>query len=172
MLEPCSTLQVMKSSFLSVISIILIGCEGATHHLAKGSFTENETYKVNSYYGCCGCQARYFMIEARKKKVEQVVYSYNCPAGGGAPTKFTFIYNKNGKLLSCERYVATTGDDFTMPLSEHERKLFFAVDTNDVTQKTYTSINFSKIKGFRKPTDKEVVHPFPLIKKGYKLSIQ
>jgi hypothetical protein len=87
----------------------------------------------------------------------------------GKPTKFIFNYNDRGQLISCDKYVATTSDDFTQTLNEQERQLFSMLDTSTLLKANSTTIEFSKIKGFRKPIDKEVTHSFPLIKKGYKL---
>jgi hypothetical protein len=149
---------------------LLISCGGTTHHLTSGNLSKNKTYHVNSYYGCCGCEAKYFLIKSGRRKVEQIIYSYNCYAKG-KPTKFVFNYNKLGRIISCDKYVATTLDDFTLKLSEQEKQIFYAVDTSSLLKAKSTTINFSEITGFRKPFDKEVTHSFPLIKKGGKLKV-
>ena len=153
------------------ISVTLISCGGTTHYLTSGNFSKDEKYQVNSYYGCCGCEAKYFLIDSGKRKIEQVIYSYNC-SGIGSPTKFVFNYNRKGKIIGCDRYVATTSNDFTIPLSDYEKKLFLTVDTSNIMKANYTLTKFSEIRGFRKPIDKEIAHSFPLIKKGYKLPTQ
>ena len=164
-------MAILKKIILSVIiSVGLISCGGTTHYLASGQFSKKDNYKINSYYGCCGCKAKYFIITSGKRKVEQVVYSYNC-YNIGKPTKFIFNYNDRGKLISCDKLVATTSDDFTQTLNEQEKQISSTLDTSSLLKANYTTIKFSEIKGFRKPIDKEVTHSFPLIKKGYKLPI-
>jgi len=164
-------MAILKKIILSVIiSVGLISCGGTTHYLASGQFSKKDNYKINSYYGCCGCKAKYFIITSGKRKVEQVIYSYNC-YNIGKPTKFIFNYNDRGKLISCDKLVATTSDDFTQTLNEQEKQIFSTLDTSSLLKANYTTIKFSEIKGFRKPIDKEVTHSFPLIKKGYKLPI-
>ncbi|MGC4034911.1 MAG: hypothetical protein QM764_03045 [Chitinophagaceae bacterium] len=151
--------------------VMLISCGGTTRILTFGSLTKNETYKINSYYGCCGCEAKYFTISVDGRKMEQVIYSYNCSAPG-KPTKFIFNYNKHGRLVSCDRYIATTTNDFAIQLSEKEKELFSLLEKDSLTKVKYSMINFSDVTGFRKPYDKETVHSFPLIKKGYKLKVR
>lgn len=163
-------MTILKNIILLTIFTTLISCGGTTHSLSSGRFSKKENYKINSYYGCCGCSAKYFIINSGKRKVEQVVYSYNC-YNIGKPTKFIFNYNNGGQLINCDKYIATTSDDYTLALNELERQLFSMLDTNNLMKADYTTIKFSEIKGFRKPADKEVTHSFPLIKKGYKLSI-
>lgn len=141
---------------------LLISCGGTTHHLSSGNLSKNETYKVNSYYGCCGCEAKYFVIKSGRRKTEQIIYSYNCYAKG-KPTKFVFNYNKLGRIISCDKYVATTSNDFTLKLSDQEKNLFYTVDTSSLMKANYTTIKFSTITGFRKPVDKEITHSFPLV---------
>ena len=159
-----------KNSFLIAIFVTLISCGGTTHYLSSGEFSKKDNYKINSYSGCCGCEAKYFIINSGRRKVEQIIYSYNCYRTG-KPTKFIFNYNKLGRIISCEKYVATTSNDFTLKLSEQEKNLFYTVDSNSLMKANYTTIKFSEIKGFRKPNDKEITHSFPLIKKGVKLSV-
>jgi hypothetical protein len=156
---------------LIAIFVTLISCGGTTHSLSSGQLSKKDNYKINSYYGCCGCEAKYFIINSGKKKVEQIIYSYNC-YGAGKPTKFVFNYNKLGRIISCDKYVATTSNDFTLKLSEQEKNLFYTVDTSSLMKANYTIINFSEITGFRKPIDKEITHSFPLIKKGVKLPVR
>ncbi len=163
--------MILKYIIVSIVVLTLISCSGTTHFLSSGQFSKNEKYKVNSYYGCCGCEAKYFIIDSGKRKVEQIIYSYNCYKVG-APTKFIFNYNKQGKLISCDKYVATTSSDFTLKLTEKEKIIFNTVDTSSSMKANYTSIKFSEITGFRKPIDKEITHSFPLIRKGYKLLVQ
>jgi hypothetical protein len=158
-------------TLLIAISIVLISCGGTTHSLSSGQFSKKDNYKINSYYGCCGCEAKYFVINSGKRKVEQIIYSYNC-YGTGKPTKFIFNYNSLGQIISCDKYVATTSNDFTLELSEQEKNLFYTVDTSSLMKANHTTINFSEIKGFRKPVDKEITHAFPLIKKGSRLPVQ
>lgn len=67
--------------------------------------------------------------------------------------------------------IHTTSNDFTLKLSEQEKKLFYTVDTSSIMKANYTTIKFSEIKGFRKPLDRETTHSFPLIKKGVKLPV-
>jgi hypothetical protein len=162
----------LKYIILSLtISVTLISCGGTTHFLSSGQFSKKDNYKVNNYYGCCGCDAKYFIINSGKRKVEQIIYSYNC-YGAGKPTKFVFNYNEFGRMISCDKYVATTSNDFTLKLSEQEKELFNTVDTSISMKPNYTTIKFSEITGFRKPLDREITHSFPLIKKGYKLPVQ
>ena len=164
-------MRISKTTFLPIIiTMTLISCGGATHHLASGSFSKNDTYEVNLYNGCCGCEAKYFTIFSGKRKIEQVVYSYNCYRPG-KPTKFVFNYNKHGRLVSCNKYVATNSNDFTIKLSEYEQKLFSTFDTSSSMRPNYFFIEFSKITGFRKPNYNEITHEFPLIKKGSKLPV-
>ena len=166
------TMAIFKNLILFItIFVSLISCGGATHSLSSGQFSKKEHYKINSYSGCCGCEAKYFIIIAGRKKIEQIIYSYNC-YGTGKPTKFVFNYNILGKIINCNKYVATTSNDFTLKLTEQEKSLFATVDTNNLMKAKYTTIKFSEITGFRKSIDKEVTHSFPLIQKGYKLSIQ
>jgi hypothetical protein len=159
-----------NSIFFIAIFVTLISCGRTTHSLSSGQFSKKDNYKINSYYGCCGCSAKYFIINSGKRKVEQVIYSYNC-YNVGKPTKFIFNYNDRGQLISCDKYVATTSDDFTQTLNEQERQLFSTLDTSTLLKANSTAIELSKLKGFRKPIDKEVTHSFPLIKKGYKLPV-
>lgn len=167
-----SIMTTIKCIILVIVSLAtLISCGGTTHSLSSGRFSKDDTYQVNSYYGCCGCSAKYFTINSGKRKVEQVIYSYNC-YNIGQPTKFIFNYNEKGQLISCDKYVATTSDDYTQPLSELERQLFSTIDTSSRLKANYTILKFSEIRGFRKQMDKEMTHPFPLVKKGYKLPVK
>ena len=159
-----------KIFLFTLIIATLISCGGTTHYLASGEISKTETYKINSYYGCCGCEAKYFIISSGKRKVEQVIYSYNC-YNIGKPTKFIFNYNNKGHLISCAKYVATTSNDFTQKLNERETQLFSTIDTSSLMRANHTTIKFLEITGFRKPVDNEVTHLFPLIKKGVKLPI-
>jgi hypothetical protein len=160
----------LKNILFATTIFILISCSGTTHYLASGNFTNNESYRINSYYGCCGCEAKYFILYTGKRKTEQIIYSYNC-YGTGKPTKFVFNYNQQGRLISCDRYVATNANDFTQILNKNERKLFSTVDTSFLLKANYSIIQFSEIQGFRKPLEKEIAHSFPLIRKGYKLPV-
>ena len=85
---------------------------------------------------------------------------------------FIFNYNRLGRIISCDKYVATTSNDFTLKLSEQEKSLFYIVDTSKLMRANYTKIRFSEIKGFRKPFDKEITHSFPLINRGGNLPVQ
>lgn len=161
----------LKKIFFSlIIPVGLTSCGGTTHYLASGQYSKKDNYKINSYYGCCGCEAKYFIINSGKQKVEQVIYSDNC-YNIGKPTKFIFNYNDRGKLISCDKLIATTSDDFTQTLNEQEKRIFSMLDTSILLKANYTTIKFSEIKGFRKPIDKEVTDSFPFIKKGYKVPI-
>lgn len=163
--------RLKKIIFSTIIFFTLISCGGTTHRLSSGQFSKKDNYKINSYSGCCGCKAKYFVINSGKRKAEQVIYSYNCYSTG-KPTKFIFNYNKLGRIISCDKYVATTSNDFTLKLSEQERELFNMVDTSSLMKANNTTIKFSEITGFRKPIEPEITHSFPLIKKGSKLHIQ
>src|SRR5690349_20865694 len=146
-------MQVLKNIILVVaIFVTLISCGGTTHSLSSGQFSEEDNYKINSYYGCCGCEAKYFIINSGKRKVEQIIYSYNC-YDTGKPTKFVFNYDKRGRIISCDKYIATTSNDLTLKLTEQEQNLFYTVDTSSLMKANYTAIKFSEIKGFRKPVD-------------------
>jgi hypothetical protein len=162
---------IKNTILLIVITTVLISCGGTTHSLSSGQFSKRDNYKINSYYGCCGCEAKYFIINSGKRKVEQIIYSYNCYAKG-KPTKFVFNYNKLRRIISCDKYIATTSNDFTLKLSEQEKSLFYTVDTSSLTKANFTTVKLSEIKGFRKPIDNEITHSFPLIKKGSKLTVQ
>jgi hypothetical protein len=154
-----------------LILATLLSCGGTTHNLSSGNFSKTHSYKINSYYGCCGCKAKYFTINSGKRKVEQVIYSYNC-YGTGKPTKFVFNYNNKGRLMSCDKYIATVQDDFSLKLTDQEKMIFETLDASNVMKADYSTVRLSDIKGFRKPQDKEITHTFPLIKKGYKLPVQ
>ncbi len=160
-----------KHTLFYVVAILLVSCGGgATHHLASGVFSKNETYNINSYYGCCGCEAKYFLISSGKRKAAQVIYSYNC-TGSGVPTKFIFNYNKQGKLISCDKYIATTANDYTIKLTDQEKMLFKAIESSAILEGRYTTIKLSQVTGFKRTDDKMIGHSFPLIKKGYKLPV-
>jgi hypothetical protein len=66
--------------------------------------------------------------------------------------------------------VATTTNDFTVALNERERELFSTIERSGLIEAEDTTIN-SEVKGFRKPGENEVTHPFPLVKNGYKLPV-
>jgi hypothetical protein len=159
-----------KFYFAYLIVVVLSSCGGTTHHLSSGKLSGNRAYTINSYFGCCGCQAKYFFIDSGKRHVEQVIYSYNC-YNTGKPTKFVFNYNDAGKITSCDRYVATTINDYMLKLTEQEKLLFTTLEADSTLKATHTTIRFSEITGFRKPVDQEVTHSFPLIKKGNKLVV-
>ena len=161
----------LNKIFLLIITIaILTACGGTTHSLTTAEFSKTEICKVNSYYGCCGCEAKYFIVKKGRRKVEQIIYSYNCN-GGGIPTKFIFNYNKIGHLISCEKYIATFDNDYTLKLTENEIKIFSTIDTSTMMKSKNNTIILLNIKGFRKPLDKDFPHLFPLIRKGYKLKV-
>lgn len=160
-----------KLIYILLISTLLISCGGTTHHLASGNFSENQSYRINSYYGCCGCHAKYFLLKTGKQETAQIIYSYNCYTIG-KPTKFIFNHNKKGQIISCEKYIATTDSDFTIQITDAERHLFNLADTSITLRDISRIINLSAITGFRKPTSSETTHDFPLIKKGHKLPIQ
>ena len=159
-----------KIFFVSVILILTSSCGDTTSTLSSGQFTKNENYYISSVFSCCGCSAKYFTINSGKRKIEQVIYSYNC-YNIGKPTKFIFNYDAKGKLISCNKYVATDSTDYTQPINEQEKQLFIALDTTSILKAKYPTIRLSEVKGFRKPLDKEVTHPFPFIKNGYKLPV-
>ena len=131
-----------KLFYLTFIVTLFTSCGGTTHYLASGDFSKTENFNVNSYYGCCGCEAKYFIINSGKRKVEQIIYSYNC-YNIGKPTKFIFNYNVRGQLMSCDKYVATISNDFTQTLNEKERELFSKLDTSSLMKANHTTIKFA-----------------------------
>jgi hypothetical protein len=165
-------INTLKNAFLfcSMVLLLLSCGGGATHHLASGTFSKNETYNINSYYGCCGCEAKYFLINSGKRKTEQVIYSYNC-SGTSIPTKFIFNYNKQGEIISCDKYIATTANDYTIKLTDGEKFLLTAIESSTILAGKYTVIKLSLVTGFKKTPDQSIGHSFPLIKKGYKLPV-
>lgn len=171
MLEKNNMKAIKNIIFSIAISVTLFSCGGTTHSLSSGQFSKKDNYIVNGYYGCCGCEAKYFIIKSGKRKIEQIIYSYNC-YGKGKPTKFIFNYNSIGRIISCDKYVATISNDFTLKLSEQEKKLFYMVDTSSLMKANSTTIRFSEITGFRKPIDKEITHSFPLIRRGANLPVR
>jgi len=163
-----------KKILVNLISLFcilnIISC-GVTRNLANGKLSKNENYRINVYYsGCCGCVANYFMIYKRLKKVEQVIYSYNCPTGGN-PTKFIFNNNIFGKIISCDKYIATTDSDFTIELTTYEKKIFSLIENNNNLQPEGKIVYFKDIKGFRKPKSTDITHHFPFIKRHWKVKI-
>lgn len=162
--------QFFNIFFSLTILVSLTSCGGTTNVLTKGEFTGKIKYNVNSYYGCCGCDSRYFTITAGKTIIEQVVYSYNCYSKG-KPTKFIFKYSEEGELIGCEKYVATVANDFTQELNEQERQIFSLLETTELLKANYTTVSFSEIKGFRRPVEGEVTHIFPFVRKGSKLPV-
>jgi hypothetical protein len=130
----------IKTCYSVLIIFALAGCGGTTHYLASGNFSQNSNYEINSYYGCCGCEAKYFTISSAKQKIEQVIYSYNCHHIG-LPTKFIFKYNDSKNLIGCDALVATTRDDYTLILNEQERQLFTEVATSDLLKPNHTAVN-------------------------------
>jgi hypothetical protein len=160
----------LSKTLLALTCLSLLSCGGASHYLASHNLSGNDSYEVNSYFGCCGCQAKYFDIKSGKRIVEQVVYSYNC-SSIGAPTKFVFNYDKRGRIVSCDKYVATMTNDFTIALSDYEKNVFSVIDTSSTMKANYTISQFSEIKGFRKAVDKEITHLFPIVRKGEKLPV-
>ena len=162
----------MSSSYLSSFGLVFILISCATKNkLSTGLLENNHNYKIYSYYGCCGCESKYFTISLGKKAVEQIIYSYNCH-GKGKPTKFIFNYDKKGKIVSCDKFVATITNDFSMELSAQEKVLFAMVENDSTMKQEYNIIKFSEIKGFRKSLEKEITHSFPFLKKGYKLPVR
>ena len=118
---------------------------------------------MNRYVGCCGCNATYFDIQLGNRTVEQVIFKYNCGSGGaGKPTKYVFQHDAKGRIISGEKYVAAFSDDFSMLVTDDEKKVFQLVDSNGM---------LSRILGFRKVKANEAHHHFPLIKNGVKLKL-
>jgi hypothetical protein len=150
------------------IAPALLSCSRFNNTRSVGQFSKTTTYKINGYAGCCGCFARYFNIYEGKKIEEQVIYNYNCYSPG-LPTKFVFNYAKNGNLVDCDKYIATSSNDIELELTSYEKRLFILLDTDTSLHAANTNIKYAEIKGFRKPKEKEVTHSFPLVKKGYKL---
>jgi len=160
-----------KNILLLSIVLTLISCGGTTNKFSSGDLEKSEKYKINSYYGCCGLFAYYFNIYKYGKKQEQIVYKYT-DAKTFLPTKYIFNYGKGGHLLYCDRYIATKNNDFEIGLTENEKVIFLLLDTDTSGKFGNKSMRFSDIKGFRKPKEKEVTHPFPLMRKGYKVKQQ
>lgn len=153
----------MSKVSLTILSLMIISCGGTTHEITSGSLSNGNTFQVNRYIGCCGCEANYFVIKSGNRNVEQVIFKYNCGQGGtGTPTKYVFLRDGKGKLKSGDKYIATMSDDFSIPLTEDEKKMFQLVDSSGM---------LSQILGFRKPKANEPNHPFPLIKNGHKLKL-
>jgi len=152
-----------------ILAILLLSC-ATKNNLSSGTLENNHSYKIYSYYGCCGCESKYLTISRGKKAIEQIIYSYNCH-DKGKPTKFIFNYDKKGKIVSCDKFIATIKNDYTMELSNEEKVLFVTVDNDSTLKQEFNIIRFSQITGFRKARDNEVSHKFPLIKKGYKLPV-
>ena len=74
-------------------------------------------------------------------------------------------------MVSCDKFIATTKNDFTMELTAEERSLFVTVDNDSTLKQEYNIIKFSEIKGFKKPRENDISHSLPLVKKGYKLPV-
>lgn len=147
-------------TLFSVLAMLFNSC-GTTNNIATGNFSKKDSYKINSYAGCCGCFAKYFNIYSGKKLIEQIVYSYNC-YNAGSPTKFIFNYNEIGHLQYCDKLVATVNDDFQIPVTAYEKIIFVLLDSF-INLNRYTPVQtYTGIKGFRKLIDKEITHTFPL----------
>lgn len=154
----------------SITLFTLFSCGGITNTLSTGQFSKNNSYNVKSYFGCCGCEAKYLLLKKGNRKTEQIIYSYNCYAKGN-PTKFIFNYNKSGKIISCEKYIATNSSEYTIKLSEEEKQIFRTIDTSLLMRANSTKLKLSDITGFRKPLEKEITHSFPLVRRGFKIPI-
>lgn len=148
---------------LFILSLASASCGGTTHLLSSGMLSHGNAFKVNRYVGCCGCKATYVDIQSGKRTVEQVTFNYNCGSGGaGHPTKFVFQHDAKGRIISGEKYVAAFDDDFSMRVTDDEKKVFQLVDSSGM---------LSRISGFRKVKANEPHHHFPLIKNGVKLKL-
>ena len=164
-------METLKIKLLSLtIVLALLSCGGTTNNLASGEFSKIDNYKINSYAGCCGCKAKYFNIYQHKQIQEQIIYKYNCYTPG-LPTKYVFNYKKSGNLVDCDKYIATANNDFEIALTGYETTMFSLLDS-DTLKFGNKTMQYSEIKGFRKAKDKEVTHSFPLIKKGYNLTVK
>ena len=147
-------------NLILLVLLAMLSC-GTTNNISSGNFSKKNSYKINSYAGCCGCDAKYLNIYEDKRLVEQIVYSYNCYTAG-SPTKFIFNYNKIGHLQYCDKLIATTEDDFQIPVTAYEKIVFSSLDSV-INSTRHTPIQtYSGIKGFRKPVEKEITHSFPL----------
>ena len=155
----------MSSSYLSSFGVVFILISCATKNkLSTGSLENNHNYKIYSYYGCCGCESKYFTISLGKKAVEQIIYSYNCH-GKGKPTKFIFNYDKKGKIVSCDKFVATITNDFSMELSAQEKVLFAMVENDSTMKQEYNIIKFLRLKDSENLLKKKSHIPFLSSKK-------
>lgn len=82
------------------------------------------------------------------------------------PTKFIFNYDEYGRLLYCNKLVATTDNDFEEALTPNESNLFLFLDKDKILNIGYKYIKYRDIKGFRKLKFAETSHSFPLVKGG------
>jgi hypothetical protein len=151
--------------------VFLLNACSTSNNLKSGVFTTTYNYNINSYFGCCGCEAKYFTINKGKSPIEQIIYSYNC-YNEGSPMKFIFNYNKKGQIVSCEKYIGTVNNDYTLPLTEQEIFILSLVKNDSTLKPKFAEREFYEIKGFRKPLEGEIAHSFPLIKNGIKLPIK
>jgi hypothetical protein len=166
-------MQKIKQYLWIVAAIVLLySCGGTSSKLFSGHLSQGERYKIKSYTGCCGCHAEYFEIYESSKVKEQVIYKYNCHTPG-MPTKFVFSYSEGGEILYCDKYVATTDNDFEQRLTDNERALFELLENNNKTLiLKNNSVRYSSIVGFRKAKKDEVTHTFPLDKNGYSVEVR
>jgi len=148
---------------ISILALILISC-AKKNTLSSGRLENKHNYKIYSYYGCCGCESKYFTISLGKKAVEQIIYSYNCH-GKGKPTKFIFNYDKKGKIVSCDKFVATITNDFSMELSAQEKVLFAMVENDSTMKQEYNIIKFLRLKDSENLLKKKSHIPFLSSKK-------
>lgn len=163
----------MKSSLYSALLIafiLLSSCGGTRRTLQTYQIDTNNKYIINSYYGCCGMHAYYVDVIDKGRKQEQIVYNFN-DAQEFQPTFFVFNYSSKGQLKSFSKYIATTKKDFEIPVTELQTAILQKLDTISFGQVKDKQINYTDIQGFRKAMPGEKTHPFPLMKKGYKLPI-
>lgn len=169
-----NSIELIKMTFKNLLLFVTCSFSfnacSTSNNLKSGVLSNNYKYKIDSYAGCCGCEAKYFNINNDKSTIQQIIYSYNC-YNEGPPTKYIFNYNEKKQIESCEKFIGTLNNDYTIPITEQEKFILLIIENDSILKPKYGEKQFYKIKGFRKPLEGEITHIFPLIKNGTKIPV-
>ena len=137
-----------------IFFINLTSCSGYKYL----EFYKNETTEIKYKGACCGCKiviANQFIGKFIK---EQFVFETKC--GLFNPTKHYFETDVKGNVTSIVSYVITTDNDYEIPTSDTDKKIFIVLDSIYQSNRSANKreISYLEIKGFKKG---EKVH-FPV----------
>src|SRR5215831_9575374 len=135
---------------------------------SKGKLTEDKSYyyayfeysgKVHNESGVKKCKVFLSHIRDKDRHIQEKIVYWNCSSL--PPIKILYNRDNSGKELNRDYFIAMTNNDFTIPVSDEEIKLF-QILAKEARENDYGY--YSNIKGFRPATSKDSVEHLPHLK--------